>query len=76
MPKKTKQATVKYEQHFNNIHNNEGYVIEIEDYNGQMVFESFFSLKKLDADLEANYLHWSFIRKMKELQAYGYEIKF
>lgn len=64
--KKRKRAIIKYGE-FNKT---SGFIINIEDASGELVFESFYPLQ------ENNFLHFSILLKCRELQNYGYEILF
>ena len=66
MMKKRKRAIVK----FGEFNKQSGFIINIEDADGDLVFESFTPLQ------ENNLLHFSLILKFRELQNYGYDILF
>lgn len=69
------KARVKYNHDYNG---KEGYVIYL-CVDGEWVFSSFFPLVKREGandNEESNFVHFSIINKIAELQAYGYVILF
>ena len=69
--KQKMKARLKYNKNWNG---KEGYVFEIDTDGNGWEFESFVPLVSKDGQSEANFVHFSIINKLAQLQAWGYEV--
>lgn len=70
MAKRKLLARVKYNLNYNG---REGYAVEI-NTEGEWGLDSFYPTVARKGDTEPNYVHWSILRKLNEIQKLGYDL--
>ena len=70
MAKEKMKARVRYEKREDG---REGYKVEIYS-EGEWGLDTFFPLVAKAGAEDTDFIHWTFVRKLSELQAFGYDI--
>ena len=73
--KMKKFASINYHKDYNG---REGYTVEIMDSKGEWGLDSFFPLVEMKSEIPQtkNFIHFSILKKISELQQLGYTVMF